>query len=147
MRTIKSINGKFGFDPVSGIPVFNDETFRNNLLESLQISSGNPVLFTDGVLEICWRGNGDNDAIGILLSKKQLFNFVSMEAEVRVVFRQSRDLPQIAEIGIYKASEGKVLIKYLNHEIEDDYSMCLFLVFLIGCLSEKECDYSRENTG
>ena len=129
-----------------------NETFRNNLLESAQLSSVDATLCTDGVLETYWQGNGNNDAIEITFGKRQLFDRLLLQENItegqriedfalecwmdnqwkvvaegttigykrilrfdpvetekaRIVIRQSRDLPQVSEIGVYKASEEEV---------------------------------------
>lgn len=125
-----------------------DDTFRNNLLNSAQLSTTDKTMYTDGLLETCWEGKAgvnmieipftgkqrfdrlllqenitegqrieaftlecwiDNQwrpvAEGTTIGYKRILRFDPVETEkARIVIQQSRDLPQIAEIGFYKAS-------------------------------------------
>lgn len=58
----------------------------------------------------CWMDNQWKVvAEGTTIGYKRILRFDPVETEkARIVIRQSRDLLQIAEIGIYKASEEEV---------------------------------------
>lgn len=127
--------------------ILND-TFRNNLLKSSNLSSSEQTQFTDGLLETCWKGKTGINMIEIPFQGKQRFDRLLLQENImegqrveaftlecwvdnqwkpvvegttigykrilrfdpvetekaRIVIRQTRDLPQISEIGFYEAS-------------------------------------------
>ncbi|WP_293714701.1 hypothetical protein [uncultured Parabacteroides sp.] len=83
------------------------EGATDRLLLQENITEGQRV--EDFALE-CWMDNQWKVvAEGTTIGYKRILRFDPVETEkARIVIRQSRDLLQIAEIGIYKASEEEV---------------------------------------
>ena len=81
--------------------LFDRLLLRENITEGQRIE--------DFALE-CWMDNQWKVvAEGTTIGYKRILRFDPVETEkVRIVIRQSRDLPQVSEIGVYKASKEEV---------------------------------------
>ena len=87
--------------------VFGKKQVFDRLLLQENITEGQRI--EDFTLE-CWMDNQWKVvAEGTTIGYKRILRFDSVETEkARIIIRKSRDLPQVSEIGVYKASKEEV---------------------------------------